>query len=351
MEIITYRMNDKEDLEFSDRNLLIRLNKGQRTPIFERAIFFTPDFFPLSVEAKENLSLSYSPRFALVFNYLSRHCNGRLYTNDGAPIPEPEYANGNIPMCKVRFNNSKVWPAFGHLGGASELVLSDGTKASGQCENSVNRNSPLGCEPILRQKMREPYIDDVFHQDDTTDYTLPSILKILSSRIIQAISEPENFTFPENAEDQESPGIGTINISNGVSIRFLARSAQILYSLSIGIKCDLMSKSIVLMFWGYGWQDWDLYRFYDGPITYSYTWRPNFDIDHPSEENLKELFRNDLCREPSDELYKIVSSIRVVLDNLRQINDTSLRISHRAYLLPFVPYFMRYYHLFPLHYH
>ena len=115
MRIITYRMDKNSNLKFSDRNLLIKLNKGSKNPIFERAIFFTTDVFQSSIEAKESLSLSYSPKYAFAFDYDPNSCKGTLYTNEGNPI-----------FGIVNPYVSRVWPAFGHIGGASEFILTDG---------------------------------------------------------------------------------------------------------------------------------------------------------------------------------------------------------------------------------
>ena len=85
------------------------------------------------------------------------------------------------------------------------------------------------------------------------------------------------------------------------------------------------------MFWGYAWQDWKKFRFFEGPITYAYIWMgPNSPI---SENELKERFLDDLCKR-NTEFDKVVSAISEVLGRLRKIDDYSLRISHEIHFLP-----------------
>ena len=120
----------------------------------------------------------------------------------------------------------------------------------------------------------------------------------LSSSVIFSLSICENL--------EGSQSIGSINSARGVSVKFSNHRTQTLYSLSVGIKCDLSSNSIQLIFWGYAWQDWKVFRFFEGPITYAYIWRdPNSPI---SENELKERFLDDLCKR-NTEFDKIVPAI------------------------------------------
>ena len=320
MRMITYRLDNALNLEFSTRNILIKLKKGSNDLIFERGIFFTTDAIQFSIDAKEILSLSYSPKHAFAFDYKQISCRGILYTNNGDTISHEVYPH-----------NSRVWPAFGHLGGASEFILTDSMKISEIYSKFSNPNKPFNCPLLFDFPLNPPFVNDIFHQDDTSDYTTPILLK-LSSIAFQAIKS-EKLSFPENGELREYT-IGSIKTSSGVSIRLSQSHMQTIYSLSIGIKCDLSSKSIQLMLWGYAWQDWKLYRFYVGPTTYSYIWRPNPNSGIQDENELKRLFLKDLCERGSVELKNVASAIGVVLNQLKQIDDTSLRISHQVHLLP-----------------
>jgi hypothetical protein len=311
-------MDKNSNLKFSDRDRLIKLNKGSMNPIFERAIFFTTDVFQSSIEAKESLSLSYSPKYAFAFDYDPNSCKGTLYTNEGNPI-----------FGIVNPYVSRVWPAFGHIGGASEFILTDGGEISGTCSKSLTPNTPLSCLSLSNFPLTPPFVNDIFHQDDTSDYTIPTLCR-LSTAAISAIRRGE-FLFLESENSEGSQSIGSINSARGVSVKFSNHRTQTLYSLSVGIKCDLSSNSIQLMFWGYAWQDWKMFRFFEGPITYAYIWMgPNSPI---SENELKARFLDDLCKR-NTEFDNVVSAISEVLRCLRKIDDYSLRISHEIHFLP-----------------
>lgn len=318
--LYTYRFKETDNLVFSNRNLLVKLKKTGKEPIFERGIFFTTDIFQKSTVAKENLSLSFSPKYIMRIKRDPSAQGEFLYKNTGCRILT------NL----ISLSDSRVWPAFGHIGGATEIILTDGKNVTRACTDRSTDESPSSYISIHNRNLIQPYVNDLFHQDDVANFT-SAIFQRLSGETITAIindepngesdEERRKFEFPNEGGKEEATYIGNINSANGISFKINKSKSKVQYSLSIGISCDPKLKSILIMFWGFAWEDLDTLRFYYGPVTTSYVWHDSRDTTCNYCECLKWDFLQELCDPEKREIRNIERAIHEVLSRLRPIGD------------------------------
>lgn len=320
-------------LVFANRSLIIKLRKPNKVPSFERALFFTSRVFHDSLKAKESLSISYSPECLMSFVFDPSSCPFPIYTNEGRGIRLP-LAYSGIPL---------IWPAFGHLGGSPELIITEGAAdvnigipCNSPPSNGSTPSNVLNCPVIGHRKLSSPYIDDLYHQDDVSHYSI-AILQQVASGAISAIIEAEFSFYGVGNEQEEGQLIGNLRGSEGVSLHLGMNNRNTHYSLSIGKRCYL--HGIELMVWGYAWQDWGNFRLYQGPISSSFFWPPchehyqSWKCTKEEREWLEKSFVEELCR--NRDLQKEVNdSLKLVLDKLKEVNDLALKTSHLVYKLP-----------------
>ena len=301
IKLIHYRKSicdpdDYNKLAFETRSLIIKLRKQNNVPSFERALFFTTQVFHMSLKVKESLSISYSPECLIAFSYDPSRCPFPIYTNEGTEV-RPPLAYSEIPL---------VWPAFGHLGGSPELIITEGA-ASGNIKTPCNTPPSNGstpskvfnCPVIGHRKLSSPYIDDLYHQDDVAPYSV-AILQQIASGAISAIRATEISFYGVGNKQEEGQFIGNLRSSDGISFHLGVINQNTQYSLSIGKRCYL--HGIELMLWGYAWQDWGHFRVYQGPIVSSFFWPPcyrhyqSWKCTKEEREQLEKLFAEELCR-------------------------------------------------------
>jgi hypothetical protein len=236
-----------------------------------------------------------------------------------------------------------VWPAFGHLGGSPELIITEGTaiiSGNNPCDKSLNISSipskPFDCSLNGHRKLSSPYIDDLYYQVDDVHYPF-AVLQMLTHRAIVAIRRKE-FSLPNtDNEINEGQFIGYTRSSDGVSLTFGVVGQNTHYSLSIGKRCH--NHMVEFMVWGYAWQDWGNFRLYQGPMTSSFIW-PLRLISHKfgkctkeERELLETIFAEELC---NNELLKneVNQTLDLVLDKLKEVDDKALKSFYLIYKLP-----------------
>ena len=320
-------------LVFENRSLIIKLRKQNKVPNFERALFFTTRMFHDSLKAKESLSISYSPKCMMSFAFDPSTCTYQIYTNEGKRIRLP-LTDTNIPL---------IWPAFGHLGGAPELIITErgaNVNTGSPCDtpppNDSNPSNAFNCTVIGHGKLSSPYIDDLHRQDDVSHYST-AFLQQVASNAISAILEEEFSFYGAGNEREEYQFIGNLRGSEGVSFHLGMNNWNTHYSLSIGKRCYL--HGIELMVWGYAWQDWGNFRLYQGPISTSFFWplchKPHQSLECTKEERelLEKSFIEELCHY-SYLREEVNDTLKLVMDKLKEVNDLALKTAHYVYKLP-----------------
>ena len=157
MLVARYKNNADGKLRIKKRRILIRLDQ-KNNPLFEKAVFLTVNDFKNSIDAKEYLSMTYAPTNKFFYDIPQRSLCGILYNNLGEPFSDSLRKRDDD-----RTYLTRTWPAFGHAGGGFEIILSN--LASGETQSIEE----CEYEQIFDTSMKEPFINDIYHQDYITE--------------------------------------------------------------------------------------------------------------------------------------------------------------------------------------
>lgn len=331
---LTCDEGSSNDLFFEKRSLIIKLKRLNEPPTFERCLFFTTQKFVSSLKAKECLSLSYSPFCRMSFYSDPSSSSYSIYTNEGVKVKQP-LAKSDIPL---------VWPAFGHLGGSPELIVTENAANTDKitpCDISYpDDSSPpkqFNCRVRGYSRLYPPYINDLFYQEDVSHYTAATLQQIATGAI--SVIQEAGFSFSRtNNENREVHVIGNIRGSDGLSLTFRVSSQDTQYSLSVGRRCFL--HGVQLMVWGYAWQDRRGVRLYYGPVTCSFDWSLFYWKDESrlctkdEKGQIEKKFAEAFCSKGGYLQKQVNNLLKLVLDKLKNVNDLALKTSHYTYKLP-----------------
>lgn len=306
MLVARYKKNADGNLRIENRRILIRLDQ-KNNPLFEKGVFLTLNDFKNSTDAKEYLSLTYAPTNKFFYDIPQCSSCGILYNNLGEPFSDTLGKRDDD-----RTYLTRTWPAFGHDGGGFEIILSYVARGETQSIKECK------CEQIFDTSMKDPFINDIYHQDYITELD-ESIMAKLASTLVSGVNETDGFTLVLREDREGLRPIGKLENDNGVSIRFYGRKTKISYSLSAGYYCDTRKKTINFMFWGYGWEDENFERSLHGPVVNSYVW--NSEASEPNNcENLKKLFIERVDSQGAPEMGDIGLSVSYILKYLGQLD-------------------------------
>jgi hypothetical protein len=223
MNLSRYAIRPLPDLKTGPQSFVVRLRGAHTNP--KSCVFMTSTRLRLSTRARDVLSITYLPEYRSDFDVqvpASPH-DYELETNMRRPVRTDRDA-ARAP---------RVWPAFGHLGGAHEVVaLSDpGTSVS------------IIALSLGHVRMRGRSGFDPFRQDAVEAYVRSELIRFAVGvgTIVQT-----------NAGGvADTDGVWVRQHESGLILMWGA--GGILYSLSVGYRAN--QADVLFRLWGAAWQD------------------------------------------------------------------------------------------------
>jgi hypothetical protein len=208
---------------------LFRLDLASAKFLVPKSVaYLTPDFIDDSARAQELLSISYAPSY---------RC--KVVVNSPAELID----NQGLPWDWVR-RLPRVWPAFGHVGGANEVLL-------------IGKGQPLPCSVDTFDTGSTGGSTEAFHQDVVEPFMEDQLIQVLANPRVRALLTGE----------QREPDLALVKIvPSGVVVHWKANDLR--YTLSLGYREEVAGTSVRM--WGDIWREGYLEPGADGGYSARY---------------------------------------------------------------------------------
>jgi len=286
-------------LELHDNSTIMRFTKAKvDSPTKNRAIYVTTESYVDSDLAREMLSVTYYPKY--------------VATIDGDANKGLQLVNNRNEALNSKTSNvTRVWPAFGKLGGSHELLITHPDKIAGVIGELANGGAP-----------------DMWHQDAVENYD-PVTVTLIASAIISALAEsPDAGFLPPDGESYSAKAVG-----NGLAINSSLKDKNV--TLSAAWKNLTVVPEFKL--WACLWRDYEEFsiRAILRPYSESVPLNTAF-CSFPcvlNVQNCKEYLKWDL--QYHGYAFSILAgTLRSLLRNITLVSDDYFKYHARKIVLP-----------------
>jgi len=291
-----YLRKPNSQLTLSENSIILKFTKNTLDTSFPKnALYVTTESLYDSDMASQLLSITYYPKYDAIID-VNKVPNIKLVDNQNKPLCNP----------LETMNITRVWPAFGKIGGSHECIIIAPIKIKATVINLANGGAP-----------------DRWHQDVVENYNL-EIVKLIATGIVDAL-ETSDLGF--HSADEENYFVKAVK--NSIVTNSLLNDKN----MTLSAAWKNLKASPEFKFWACLWKD----KEHNREVLHPYSEKLNIGIIPPlffgDEEEIKKCLKS-IIKNRNYVFLTITETIKSLLNKIILVSDEFFECHSHKIIIP-----------------